>query len=100
MRAARAFRVVPVSSCGSERVLCGVWKRGGTLVDVMRYPGMEPQDEQREKPRRDKVIIKSPLRLAIFSAAILTLGAFALHLIAEGEPLISEAEAAVSVALF
>jgi hypothetical protein len=61
---------------------------------------MEPGDEQREKPRRDKAFIKSPLKLAIFSAAILMLGAFALHLIAEGEPLMSAAESSTSSTLF
>ncbi len=50
---------------------------------------MEPENDKQEDPRESRVIIKSPLRLAIFSAAILMLAAFAMRLIAEGSPVVS-----------
>jgi hypothetical protein len=61
---------------------------------------MESGDEQREKPRRERAFIKSPLKLAIFSIAILMLGTFAVRLIAEGEPLMSAADSSTSSTLF
>jgi hypothetical protein len=50
---------------------------------------MEPENNKRENRRESRVIIKSPLRLAIFSVAILMLAAFAMRLIAEGSPVVS-----------
>jgi 4-hydroxybenzoate polyprenyltransferase len=49
----------------------------------MRYPGMERKDDP-EKSRRPRVTIRRPFRLAIFSAAILTLAAIAMSLIIDG----------------
>ena len=45
----------------------------------MRYPGMEP-DDPNQKKREHRASIRSPLRLAIFSAAILLLGVLSLRL--------------------
>jgi hypothetical protein len=52
---------------------------------------MEPETNRQEKRRESRVIIKSPLRLAVFSIAILMLAAFAMRLIAEGAPITSAA---------
>jgi hypothetical protein len=52
---------------------------------------MEPEDKRQENWRQSRVFIRSPLRLAIFSAAILMLAAFAMRLIAEGAPVVSGA---------
>jgi len=50
---------------------------------------MQPENEKQKGQRESRVIIKSPLRLAIFSIAILMLAAFAMRLIAEGSPAVS-----------
>lgn len=50
------------------------------------------KDERNTKPPEssgDKIIIRSPLRLAIFAIAILVLAAMALALISESTPVIS-----------
>jgi hypothetical protein len=52
---------------------------------------MEPDDKKQENRRQNRVFIRSPLRLAIFSVAILMLAAFAMRLIAEGAPVVSAA---------
>jgi hypothetical protein len=50
---------------------------------------MEPENEKQEDRRESRAFIKSPLRLALFSIAILMLAAFAMRLIAEGAPITS-----------
>jgi hypothetical protein len=97
--------VLDGSLSGLDRVLCGGGGKDGTLRAVMRYRGMESGDEQRgtrpKKPRGNKVIIKSPLRLAVFSIAILMLAAFALRIIADASPETLSASAPASkVSLF
>ena len=51
---------------------------------------MEPEQEKQERRRESRVFIKSPLRLAIFSVAILMLAAFAMRMIAESAPVMSQ----------
>lgn len=51
----------------------------------------QEQKGRAEGRRESRVVIKNPLRLAIFSIAILMLAAFAMRLIAEGQPIASAA---------
>jgi hypothetical protein len=58
----------------------------------VRYAGMEQEENTNGKePRRreNRVIIRFPVRLAIFSIAILGLAAFALRIIADAAPQVS-----------
>jgi hypothetical protein len=50
---------------------------------------MEPEHNIQENRRESRAFIKSPLRLAVFSIAILMLAAFAMRLIGEGSPVVS-----------
>jgi hypothetical protein len=50
---------------------------------------MEPDNNKQENRRESRAFIRSPLRLAIFSVAILMLAAFAMRLIAEASPVVS-----------
>jgi hypothetical protein len=52
---------------------------------------MEPENDNQKYLQKNKVVIKSPLRLALFSVAILMLAAFAMRLIAEPAPVMSAA---------
>jgi len=63
----------------------------GTTLDPARYSRMEQDKPQRTPPEKqvDRVIIKSPVSLAIFAVAILGLGAAALSLMSDAMPLVS-----------
>ena len=52
---------------------------------------MEPENNKQEKRRESRAFIRSPLRLAIFSIAILMLAAFAMRMIADAAPIVSAA---------
>ncbi len=50
---------------------------------------MEQTGKAQKKIRESRVIIRAPVRLAIFSGAILVLGALALGIIADAAPIAS-----------